>query len=358
MEKLTFSKLVIELTRRCNMNCIHCLRGEQQNIDIDNKYIDRLLDHTEIIEQLEFTGGETTLCIDKMNYILDGIKQRGIPVLQFSFVTNGLIHSNSLIDTIKRYSELVQICQKIGCNNENGYLNVIITVSFDIYHSNIETVNNNFYSLIDLLQGYAQVTKKFTGNYVTKEGRAKNFKYGKTLELDFCTKRRIELLDKKHKPLCPQWRTYRLIKLEQIIICCSMYLSAKGNLLTDAIGFHEYCITDNEKYIICHMSEDINIYNAILKYNIGKIDCLTTAQLMLDKAKKNPYTGLSDAMFTKTIDKVLGDAKDKYQIIRNKVDGELSLNNLLELELELNTNGSLIEYDKKASQEHDYFIVS
>lgn len=34
----------IELTRRCNMNCEFCARGEAQNIDMSTEIIDKTLD--------------------------------------------------------------------------------------------------------------------------------------------------------------------------------------------------------------------------------------------------------------------------------------------------------------------------
>lgn len=66
MDKITFENLTIELTRRCNMKCGHCLRGEAQEVDIDRKYIDSLLDQTELIGGMFFTGGEPTLALDTM----------------------------------------------------------------------------------------------------------------------------------------------------------------------------------------------------------------------------------------------------------------------------------------------------
>jgi len=38
--KLTFESLAIETTRRCNMKCAHCFRGDAQNVDIDYQHID------------------------------------------------------------------------------------------------------------------------------------------------------------------------------------------------------------------------------------------------------------------------------------------------------------------------------
>lgn len=44
----------------CSILEKHCFRGQAQDIDIDTKYIDSLLNQTEIIGSLFFTGGEHT----------------------------------------------------------------------------------------------------------------------------------------------------------------------------------------------------------------------------------------------------------------------------------------------------------
>ena len=34
--------LILEVTRRCNMCCAHCLRGEAENIDMQKETIDKV----------------------------------------------------------------------------------------------------------------------------------------------------------------------------------------------------------------------------------------------------------------------------------------------------------------------------
>ena len=41
------NNVFIEVTRRCNMCCAHCLRGDAESIDIQEKYIDAFLDSFE-----------------------------------------------------------------------------------------------------------------------------------------------------------------------------------------------------------------------------------------------------------------------------------------------------------------------
>lgn len=65
--------VVIEVTRRCNMCCAHCLRGDAEAVDIQERYIDAFLDsfaNAGYISSLTFTGGEISLNIPAIRYTL------------------------------------------------------------------------------------------------------------------------------------------------------------------------------------------------------------------------------------------------------------------------------------------------
>lgn len=131
-----------------------------------------------------------------------------------------------------------------------------------------------------------------------KIGRAKNLPGGvRNTGFEQKKNKRIEILDKNHKPLCPQYQTYKLIDSEQILICCDMYLNCLGNLLTYSLGAYEYVVEDNEKYAVCNVFND-DIYSAILKYNEGKTDCLSLFKLEIESLYKNPLRDLGDKLFT------------------------------------------------------------
>lgn len=71
------NNVFIEVTRRCNMCCAHCLRGDAESIDIQEKYIDAFLDNFEkgaYISSLTFTGGEISLNIPAIRYTLKAVK--------------------------------------------------------------------------------------------------------------------------------------------------------------------------------------------------------------------------------------------------------------------------------------------
>jgi MoaA/NifB/PqqE/SkfB family radical SAM enzyme len=121
------NELVIEITRRCNLACQHCLRGEPQNVDISNETIDKLLGSITDIGMITFTGGEPTLAVDKIRYIYEQIKKRGIYLNGFYVVTNGKIASRELMNA------LIDLFVLIGCPDQEDCIASLV-ISKDQYH--------------------------------------------------------------------------------------------------------------------------------------------------------------------------------------------------------------------------------
>lgn len=89
MKKIMFDNLAIEVTRRCNMHCDHCMRGLAQAKDLSIATIHALLDQCASIDSLTFTGGEPTLNLPIIRETLKYCKKHRIPVYSFYLVTNG-----------------------------------------------------------------------------------------------------------------------------------------------------------------------------------------------------------------------------------------------------------------------------
>lgn len=90
-ENLHVFNLCIELTRRCNMACPHCMRGEPENKDMNVKALEILLPHFKEngIPELTLTGGEPTLNPKAILTILNLLKKYGISLEHVYLVTNG-----------------------------------------------------------------------------------------------------------------------------------------------------------------------------------------------------------------------------------------------------------------------------
>ncbi|MDD3453011.1 MAG: radical SAM protein [Bacilli bacterium] len=91
-----------ELTRKCNDCCIHCCRGESQNVDLSEQVIDSFFDNNKIeyIDRLLLSGGEPTLAPSSFKYLVDKIINKNIKINLFEFSINGLIYSDEFVESL------------------------------------------------------------------------------------------------------------------------------------------------------------------------------------------------------------------------------------------------------------------
>lgn len=128
--KIIFNYLNIEVTRRCNMRCAHCLRGDQMNLDIDTKYISKLLHHTSAIGSLCFTGGEPTMNLHAIKYTRKLCEKLGIPVSNFYIVTNGKKVTMDFVEELLKWYAYCDDTDMCG-----------IALSKDDFHEKIPAAN-------------------------------------------------------------------------------------------------------------------------------------------------------------------------------------------------------------------------
>lgn len=204
--------LVIEVTRKCNMSCAHCLRGNAQNVNIDKRAIDEILLHSnDGIDCLTFTGGEPTLNLDAIAYTFQEIKRLGISLGSFYVVTNGRVYRQRLIDML---DEMYEYCyDKDLCG---------LAVSDDIFHrvyqsgSFKSTIYRYMYDEYDCEREYFRLKDKQTDFYrvpLISEGRA-------TL---------LNNYDKRENKPSPYIDD--LVHIDGTSICGTLYLNALGDLI-------------------------------------------------------------------------------------------------------------------------------
>lgn len=58
---IRIDSLILEVTRRCNMCCPHCLRGDAENMDADIDLIPQIFEGITEVGTLTFSGGEPSL---------------------------------------------------------------------------------------------------------------------------------------------------------------------------------------------------------------------------------------------------------------------------------------------------------
>lgn len=85
---MEISNLVIEVTRKCNMACPHCLRGDAEKISFDYKMLPNVFSGIDYIDTITFTGGEITVALPTFEKIVDYICTRNIQFENFYIKTN------------------------------------------------------------------------------------------------------------------------------------------------------------------------------------------------------------------------------------------------------------------------------
>ena len=126
--KIMVSVLELEITRKCQLKCAHCMRGDAQNIDMSNEVIDRILEDVGKIEHALFTGGEPTLNIGAMRHFLEKLKISGIILNEVEIVTNGYDIPEDFVTLLKEYYEYATPY------SESDKITIHLFVSNDKYH--------------------------------------------------------------------------------------------------------------------------------------------------------------------------------------------------------------------------------
>lgn len=160
--KLYVDQLVIEVTRKCNIQCGHCLRGDAECVNIKMKYVDALFSQISSIGSITFTGGEPQLVpgiIDKIRY---SAIIHNIDVGNFYCVTNGVKNSKKFKD--------VMISWWNFCNDNeiSG-----VDLSNDIWHDEATDYTTNTNYIEDLEFFHKRMRTRQSRDAIINEGRAK-----------------------------------------------------------------------------------------------------------------------------------------------------------------------------------------
>lgn len=229
-------QLVIEVTRKCNLSCSHCLRGCAENLDINNSYITTMLEainKLQVSYEVTFSGGEPMLNLKAIEHYITECKRLNISHSSFYISTNGISNNDEqfIILLLKLYSMsyIKELCA--------------VDISNDEFH---DEVNQDLYEE-SLLSGLSFASKKFTENYqeikylINQGNYQSNFNTGRSL-----TPVKIENFENIHN------------FLEETHI----YLNAKGNVISGCDW--SYNNQDNNKDIF--ISTVNNFENFINKH--------------------------------------------------------------------------------------------
>lgn len=85
---MRLSNLMLEITRKCNLKCEHCCRGNAQNKNMDCSTVYNAISKAEGITTLSLTGGEPSLYPKGIRDAGDAIRYGNTEVSQMFMVTN------------------------------------------------------------------------------------------------------------------------------------------------------------------------------------------------------------------------------------------------------------------------------
>lgn len=249
---LSISDAVIEVTRKCNMNCEHCLRGATQRKVIDNGYIHKFLQLIDSVGSLTITGGEPTLAMNALEQIANCITYGNAEVGSFYMVTNG--KSINIEEVAEWAYRMYGVC---GDNELSA-----IAFSFDDFHvstfnwKQLQKQKNNYHRLTDKLDNeYGLSENGGCGSFVHKHsdnrfGYANLIKEGRATNIG-------------------SRETYTTM-FEEDIYCdtihfteSELYLSCSGYIVSGCDWSYN-TIDNDDKVRICHI-DDLNCQDDLIE---------------------------------------------------------------------------------------------
>lgn len=272
MRKLIFDYVSIEITRRCNLKCRHCLRGDAQDVDIDLRTIDALVEQTAKIYNLSFTGGEPTLNVSAIAYTLDALRGHKVPLHSIEVATNGKVLSSEFVKTVKEFSRYIAETGASGTD-------VSVGISKDRYHQGADPdVALDFYQRE--LAGVAAVKFMRRGDVPVAIGRGRGLADAMPPPFQGSIPHQIETLEAGKPCGCKERNLWPTPQEGEKIVCCRLNLSAHGDLALCSNHEGEYAAEDgHHSLVICNLSpnttsEDRDIDRGILEYNKRFPSCL------------------------------------------------------------------------------------
>lgn len=160
--------LSFEMTRRCNLKCKWCSKGEPQNLDITTEIIDKTLNEVSdyYINCIRITGGEPFLVPELVVYLIDKIIEKQIKVEMIHINTNATIKNEKIRSAFCRFIEYGKTIQEERTVIKEYFNDKLLDPQFERSknkntmvalclstweHDNGNTINEvyNFYNVID-----------------------------------------------------------------------------------------------------------------------------------------------------------------------------------------------------------------
>ena len=214
--------LMIEVTRRCNLRCKHCMRGEPQQLDFEPVYLETFLVSNGIrhINRLVFAGGEPSLVPEIISECVTILNNLHIYVVSWFIATNGTFIS---LDKSKAFLHSV-LDLHILCRGSCGS---VLAISNTRFHREArktvgkQKLHNEWQSMLLRSFPFAEMR---TDSFLLDKGRAK-------------------ALNEK--------------KIADPLKADVVYLNCKGQVLPDGSMAYD----EQDEIAICTVEQPINRYN-------------------------------------------------------------------------------------------------
>lgn len=180
---IIFENAEVILTRRCNLKCGHCMRGQSQNVDMSEDVMDSILDKVTEFGNLCIGGGELTSVPKIVEVFVDKAIEKSVRIKSVNLTTNGIVFSQELAETLLKLKDYVEECREnpwgFDMSEEKP---VMLRVSLDDFHlMEMERLGVSFEKVLDNIKKYQEilgedcVRASYGCDYdVLREGRAKN----------------------------------------------------------------------------------------------------------------------------------------------------------------------------------------
>lgn len=109
MNITSIQSLVLEITRRCNMRCEHCIRGEAQALNMNLSIINKLFESGIEFNEVTFTGGDPSLYPEAIQHFVKAMKFHNSRISYFYVKTNGKKESPEMATALL---ELYSMCDE------------------------------------------------------------------------------------------------------------------------------------------------------------------------------------------------------------------------------------------------------
>lgn len=220
MKKYRFHELDIEITRKCNKKCVHCMRGEAQPLTMSEEIIDRVFDEVKDVKRIVFGNGEALLEVERISYFINKLVKSQWSTQCVEVTTNGILCDERIVDIFEQF-----------CLWEHGR-HASLRISNDQYHSPEEYEHAYaFYKpLVDAANTRIKVVRPYSRidlHYVLSELGEEESKLaglvytGRAVELDGFVPGENAIF-----PYCYRHR----IKISDGVIPCALQISANGNV--------------------------------------------------------------------------------------------------------------------------------